>query len=219
MILVIGFLGLAHAVYVRQTGRKPPQPPGPQVAAPHTVTKHPAMPAARSRNSEVSIPIPQRRPLLWARRSLPPVVLLSDRAESRATLMARPAPSEKIPESSSVNCPGSPRAATPVAAPAPRTPQIVGAWKDDTHVLRLWADGEIAVIPAAAHNTQRLATIRTASTGATALTGHYELRREVLCVCWDHGGRTNYGWSVEGDDLLMTDHDGHHVLMHRYSEP
>ncbi len=50
------------------------------------------------------------------------------------------------------------------------------------------------------------------------LTGKFRSEDDILYVEWDDGSRSNFRWRLRGEDLLLTDHDGHVSQLRRILE-
>lgn len=84
---------------------------------------------------------------------------------------------------------------------------IIGAWKALASRLRLHGDGRIEIVldnPQRADNrsdTRRPPRPR-------RLVGRFTAEQDLLRVTWSDGSLLNFRWRLQGNDLLLTDHEG-----------
>ncbi len=83
--------------------------------------------------------------------------------------------------------------------------ELIGSWKAYRSRLRLGGDGRIEIEPEASA-VRALGESPGAET--RVLRGDYESRDDLLFVRWDDGSFLNFRWRLDGDSLLLTDHDG-----------
>lgn len=82
---------------------------------------------------------------------------------------------------------------------------ILGAWKAYRSRLRLSGDGRIEIEP---ESDSVRALGEEPKKPAKVLRGEFEARDDLLFVRWDDGSFLNFRWRLDGDSLLLTDHEG-----------
>jgi hypothetical protein len=104
---------------------------------------------------------------------------------------------------------------------------IIGTWRSYRSRVKLNSDGRIEIFPdkqitlPVAIQSSGEASNETAHETAKKilpLTGRFEARGDVLLVRWQDGSRLNYRWTLAGDELLLTDHDGQISQLRRILE-
>ena len=111
---------------------------------------------------------------------------------------------------------------TPPAVPEHNLPPqiasalaVVGSWKSFRSRLRFYKDGRVTILMDSA------GAIRVDGTKpkkAERLIGTYQGQGDLVYVVWDDGSKLNFRWRVEGDRLLLTDHEGHVSQLRRLLE-
>ncbi len=93
----------------------------------------------------------------------------------------------------------------------------LGSWKAYRSRLRLDGDGRVTIRPDGVHQAsfedQPVAGARNG-----LLTGRFQADGDLLFVIWDDGSRLNFRWRRQGDNLLLTDHDGQMSQLRRILE-
>jgi len=82
--------------------------------------------------------------------------------------------------------------------------QLIGSWKSYRSRFRLTADGRIEIEP----ETTAVRALGETQGESSVLRGDYESRDDLLLIRWDDGSFLNFRWRLDGDSLLLTDHDG-----------
>lgn len=81
---------------------------------------------------------------------------------------------------------------------------VVGAWKAYRSRLKFEADGRVVVLI----DPPRITRVDASAKKPEQLVGTYHGQGDLLYVVWDDGSKLNFRWRVEGDRLLLTDHEG-----------
>ena len=109
--------------------------------------------------------------------------------------------------------------------PAPRhqnlPPQIaaasavVGSWKSFRSRLRFYDDGRVVILM----DPRRSVRVDDQESGAPErFVGTYHGQGDLVYVVWDDGSKLNFRWRVDGDRLLLTDHEGQVSQLRRLLE-
>jgi len=110
-----------------------------------------------------------------------------------------------------------------VAKPGPTTEHTIaaapihGSWKAFRSRLRLSSDGSIEI----ALDRARIISPPQADrlpVGDELLQGQYRADGDLLFVQWRDGSKLNFRWKLNGDDLLLTDHEGQLSQLRRIAE-
>ncbi len=96
----------------------------------------------------------------------------------------------------------------PQASATAATP-IFGSWKAINGRMQILRDGRLAL------ELDRKQVIRFDESGYpkfrdpnVVIIGRYDAKDDLLQVTWEDGSQTNYRWDLQGENLLLTDHEG-----------
>lgn len=92
-----------------------------------------------------------------------------------------------------------------VAAEVRDAKGLLGSWKAYRSRLRLKSNGTIEIQP---DRSPLVAVGRPPAKPPKMLNGRFKARGDLLMVRWDDGSLLNFRWRLEGDRLLLTDHEG-----------
>lgn len=82
---------------------------------------------------------------------------------------------------------------------------VVGSWKAYHSRIRFFPDGRVVII----RDPIRMIRVDVATPERMEkLVGSFRGHEDLLHVVWDDGSKLNFRWRVDGDRLLLTDHEG-----------
>jgi hypothetical protein len=103
-----------------------------------------------------------------------------------------------------------------IAAASP----VVGSWKAYRSRLRFYSDGRVMILmdPKSSNRVDRADQLENSAEHSERLVGTFQGQSDLLYVVWDDGSKLNFRWRVDGDRLLLTDHEGQISQLRRLLE-